>query len=260
MRKLAALALLLVASGMRAQPDLEVIALRHRSAEELIPILRPLLEPGAVMTGQGHRLIVRASGRNLAEIRDALASLDRPLRRLVISVRHGASAEEIRAAQGARAMIGGANSGASVHIAQARVGAQERFEQRVQVLEGGRAWIAASQSRPLVERSIVRSTDGRVIRETTTLQHASTGFEVVPRLAGDIVHLEISPHREALAPGGLARGERIATVVSARLGEWVEIGGAATTAAAGERGVLSTRELRSGSAGSTWIKVEEAPN
>jgi len=260
MRKLAPLVLFLVALGVSAQADLEVIALRHRSAEELIPILRPLLEPGGVMTGQGYQLIVRASDRNLAEIRSALASLDRPLRRLVISVRHGASAEELQRAQGARATIGGRDSGVSVHIAEARGGSQEQGEQRVQVLEGGRAWIAASQSRPLVERSIVRSTDGRVIRETTTLQQATTGFEVVPRLAGGVVHLEIAPQREALAPGGLARSERIATVISARLGEWVEIGGAAASVAAGERGVLSTRELRSGGAGSIWIKVEEVAN
>ncbi|MEW5862245.1 MAG: secretin N-terminal domain-containing protein [Pseudomonadota bacterium] len=258
MRKLAPLVLFLVLIGARAQSDLEVLALRHRTAEELIPVLRPLLEPGGVMTGQGYRLIVRASGRNLSAIRSALASLDRPLRRLLISVRHGASAEEIRREQGARARIGGGDSRVSVHVAEARGGARERVEQRVQVLEGGRARIAASQSRPLVERSIVSATGGRVIRETTTLQHASTGFEVVPRLAGDIVHLEIAPQREALGVGGLARGERIATTVSARLGEWVEIGGAAT--AADERGVLSTREIGSGSSGSVWIKVEEVPN
>jgi hypothetical protein len=51
MRKLAPLVLFLVLIGVRAQSDLEVLALRHRTAEELIPVLRPLLEPGGVMTG-----------------------------------------------------------------------------------------------------------------------------------------------------------------------------------------------------------------
>lgn len=260
MRKFAAPALFVATFSVCAQTELEVLPLRNRTAEEIIPVLRPLLEPGGVITGQGYQLIVRTSGRNLAEIRGALASLDRPLRRLVISVRQGASAQEIRRSHGARATIGGGDSRASVRIGEAESRSQERVEQRVHVLEGGRAWIGASETRPVIERRIVRSPDGRMISETTTLQQASTGFEVVPRIAGDTVHLEIAPQREAFAAGGLVRGERVSTVVSARLGEWVEIGGAAASAAAGERGALSTREVRSGTAGSVWIKVEEVPN
>ena len=70
-----------------AAQGLEIIPLQHRTVEQVLPVLRPLLEPGGTLTGQSNQLIVRASPRNLAEIRSALEAIDRPLRRLQISVR-----------------------------------------------------------------------------------------------------------------------------------------------------------------------------
>ena len=57
------LLLAIVASGALAQGSIEVIPLRHRTAEQVIPILRPLLEPGGALTGQYNHLIVRKIGR-----------------------------------------------------------------------------------------------------------------------------------------------------------------------------------------------------
>ena len=44
--------LLLSALAALAQGSLEVVPLQHRSAEQVMPILRPLLDPGAALTGQ----------------------------------------------------------------------------------------------------------------------------------------------------------------------------------------------------------------
>jgi type II secretory pathway component GspD/PulD (secretin) len=79
--------LLLAWGTALAQGSLEVIELRHTTAERVLPALRPLLEPGGVLTGQRSQLIVRTSPRNLEELRRALAALDAPARRLMISVR-----------------------------------------------------------------------------------------------------------------------------------------------------------------------------
>src|SRR5262249_47894702 len=79
---------LAVVTGQAAgQGSLEIIPLRHRTADQVLPALRPLLEPGATLTGQGTQLIVRTSPGNLAELRRALDEIDRPLRRLQVSVR-----------------------------------------------------------------------------------------------------------------------------------------------------------------------------
>src|SRR5438874_8955116 len=78
---------LLIAFPAVAQNALEIIGLRHRTAEQVIPTLQPLLEPGATLSGQGAQLFVRTSPGNLAELRRALDAVDRPQKRLLISVR-----------------------------------------------------------------------------------------------------------------------------------------------------------------------------
>ena len=238
---------LLLACGLaRAQGDLQILQLRSRSAEQVISILRPLLEPSGVLTGQGYQLIVRTSPKNLAEMRAVLDSIDRPPRRLVISVRQGATAEEMR------------------RIADSRSASDQRIDQRVQVLEGGHAMIGFEESRPLQQRQVFRSPDGRVVRETTTvIQQASTGFEVVPRLSGDTVHLEIAPQREGFVSGGAPgaiESQRVATTVSDRLGEWIDLGGASSSSARSGSGILSSGESRASGTSSTWVNVEELRN
>jgi len=81
------LSLLFCCFAAWAQASLEVIDLRHTTAEQVLQALRPLLEPGGVLTGQRSQLIVRTSPANLVELRRALETLDAPARRLVIAVR-----------------------------------------------------------------------------------------------------------------------------------------------------------------------------
>jgi hypothetical protein len=220
---------LLLGWGMAlAQGTLEVIELRHTTADRVLPVLRPLLEPGGVLTGQRTQLIVRASPENLAELRRALEAIDRPARRLVISVRFagdsGIERSEVSAGvRGNRIELG---------ARQERSTGSDRVDQRLQVLEGGRAFIATGASRPLMHR------DGAVI------QDIATGFEVVPRLAGDEVVLAIAPQREVA--GTVTRGsvevQRAASTIRARLGEWVEL--------AGVEGTYASRRI--------WVRVDEA--
>ena len=79
--------LLLFASSLAWSQGLEIITLRHRQAEALLPHLLPFVEPGGAVNGMNDKLFVRASARNLAEIRQLVAALDTPQRRLMISLR-----------------------------------------------------------------------------------------------------------------------------------------------------------------------------
>jgi hypothetical protein len=104
------------------------------------------------------------------------------------------------------------------------------------VLEGARARILTGQSTPLP----------RAVWET------GSGFEAVPRLSGDTVLVDIAPQKESLE-----RQQRMATTVSARLGEWFEVGGAVSSAAREDRGIASGSRSRSSEARRVWLKVEE---
>src|SRR2546423_14805763 len=80
--------LMLLAAPASAQNALEIITLRHRTAEQVLPSLQPLLEPGGTLSGQGTQLFVRTSPANLDDLRLALTAIDQPARRLLISVRY----------------------------------------------------------------------------------------------------------------------------------------------------------------------------
>lgn len=69
-----------------AAAQLEVIPLKSRTADEVLPVLLPLVEPGGTLTGMNNQLFLRSSPANQAEIKRALAAIDRPARRLVIHV------------------------------------------------------------------------------------------------------------------------------------------------------------------------------
>jgi type II secretory pathway component GspD/PulD (secretin) len=238
-----------------------VIPLRHRTAEQVIPVLQPLLEPGGAMSGQFNQLIVRTSPGNLAQIRAALDAIDRPQRRLIISVRFDSAQDAARRdVQGTVRITSEGNSSGAVRLDNASSRQDERVDQRVQVLEGGRATIAAGQSRPLRVRQVIQTPSGPVVRETTEIQDAATGFEVVPRLAGTEVILDIAPQRENFVPGrsGAIQAERIETTVRGRLGEWFELGGTGSSSSRSERGPLSAADRSATGDRRIWVKVEEA--
>ncbi len=242
MRSLVAGLLASLVSSAAGQQSLEVIPLRYRTVEQVLPALRPLLEPGGVLTGQYSQLIVRASPANLAQLKQALEAIDRPLRRLQISVRFDDALEA--ASQGVEASGRIANRGSRIEVGaqDQRASATERVDQRIQVLEGGRAFIMTGRSTPLP-----------ITRDTVVIRETGTGFEAIPRLAGgDTVLVDIAPQRETLA------GEqRLVTTVSARLGEWFELGSAATGAARDDRGLASASRSQASETRRVWLKIEE---
>ncbi len=242
-----------------AQGTLEVISLRHRTAEQVIPVLRPLLEPGGVLSGQYNQLIVRTSPANLAQIRAVLDSIDQPARRLTISVRFDSAQDSARSGVQTDARISNRGSSAEVRVQDSRSSLDERVDQRIQVLEGGRAMISGGESRPIRQRQVIQTPSGPVIQETTVIQGAATGFEVVPRISGSTVTLEIAPQREQFVPGssGAIQSERVASTVSGRLGEWIDLGGASSASTRSDSGILSSRERTASSNRSVWVKVEE---
>lgn len=256
------LLLVLAAPPAFSQGTLEVITLRHRSVEQVIPVLRPLLEPGGALSGQYFQLIVRTSPENLAQLRAALEAIDRPQRRLVISVRFdNVQGTQDGGIQGS-ARISNRDSSADVRILDSRSALDERVDQRIQVLEGGRAVIATGESRPLQQRQILvapRAPGLPIVQENTVIQDASSGFAVVPRVSGGNVFLEIAPQREQFSQSirGSIQSERVASTVSAPLGEWFELGGTSESASRSDSGILSSRGSTATGNRRIWVKVEE---
>jgi hypothetical protein len=202
-----------------------------------------------------------------------LEAIDAPLRQLLISVRFETEAEASRRALEARGAVRSGDAaitlsprpadrtGATLRLDESRAREEERVDQRIRVLEGGRAFIAAGQSVPLRERQVIRSPGGTVVTESTVLHEASTGFEVVPRLSAGAAILEIAPRREAIGTvmHGTVLAQRAVTTVRAPLGEWIELGASGGSGASERSGILASRESRGSEARRIWLKVEEVP-
>jgi hypothetical protein len=216
---------------------LEIISLHHRTAEQVMPSLQPLLDPGATLSGQGTQLFVRTSPANLVELRRALESIDRPQKRLLISVRFDNALDAERRGVDTSGRIGNRGSSIEIRGQDSRTQAQERIDQRVQTLDGGRAVILTGESRPVRQRQFIQTPAGVISQEVTMVQEATAGFEVIPRVVGDRVEVQIAGQRA---------GSAAATTAGGRLGEWFELGQVAMSATGGE-----TRRV--------WMRVDEVP-
>src|SRR5688572_2020359 len=106
-RPLAAVALVFLwaLSAPAASATLEVIPLKYRTADQLIPVLKPLLDPQGSISGMQNQLIIRTTPRNLAELKRVLATLDTMPRRLMITVMQAAAASRDQDALEASARI-----------------------------------------------------------------------------------------------------------------------------------------------------------
>ncbi|WP_415036207.1 secretin N-terminal domain-containing protein [Azonexus sp.] len=251
--------------------ELEVIPLKSRTVNEVLPVLLPLVEPGGTLTGMNNQLFLRASPANRADIKRALAAIDRPVRRLVIEV--ALDRQQTQEARGAAAsgqvLMGRHNSvQARGEVWDTRSASGENSAQRVQVVDGGQAFIQVGRSLPLPLRQAVIGPGGAVVQEGIVYHDVGNGFYARPRLHGEGVTLDISQHNARQidrqtkshrldAPAAITTQE-LSTTVSGRLGEWIELGGVSHQGMQRQGGGFSVGTAQRSEARSIWLKVDLA--
>lgn len=285
--RLVLLLMVLLAGPALAQTTVEVIPLKYRQADQVIPVLQPLLGREASISNFQNQLVIRATSAELAQVKRVLAGIDTPPRRLLITVRQDADVSGSRREAEVSGSIGNNNARVTVPGSSSREGGNvvlrdgddrlrarvvdssqaggERTAQTVQVLEGYSAFIRAGESQPVRNRQVVRTmVNGqwvdRVV-ETTDYREATTGFNVRPRLQGEMVTLDIDPQRETFDEQrrGTVNVQRVSTTVSGRLGEWMDLGGISEERSNDSSGILSTRSVRSSDRRGVQVKVELLP-
>lgn len=249
-----ALLLWLVAAAACAQA-LEVIDLRHRTAEEVIPVLQPLLEPGDALSGSDHKLFVRASANNVAQLRRALAQLDRPPLQWLVSVRRASRRTIEREIATASVAAGNRGAIATVQATDDAAHRQGSSIASVQVLEGGSAFISTGQSVPVVS-AVVLGGHRPWIGATASHRDVSSGFLVTPRVAAQRVTLDIEQHAQWVGASQAVETQAITTQVSGALGEWITLGGVSEPASARSGDLLSGRYSTRSDEMEVWVKVE----
>lgn len=256
-----------------AAQELSIIELRHRRADDVIPVVQPLVEPGGVVSGIDNQLLIRTSPANLAQIRAAIEAIDRPQRQLVITVGQGTLTDDGAVRARGAATIGGGDVQVGVNRppsaqpgvqASVRGGSQQsglRNVSSVSTLEGSETWIAVGQSVPFTTTTVTPGLNGTVQR-STTFRDVSSGFFATARLNGDLVTLEISPRQQQLRPsvtGGTIQTQGANTVVSGRLGEWMQVGAVRQASSGSEAGLLVWGRQTGSAEYSAWVKVDAVP-
>lgn len=251
----------------RAAPPLEVIPLNHRFAEEMAPLVRPLLAPGDVLVASGNQLIVQTSPDRLAQIKQLLQSLDKSAHRLMITVRQGGdlSREELDAGAGVQGRLPlNQPDRASLQL-RGRFNQTDSDEnrnavQQIQTLEGSPAQIQFGESRPVTVPVIGGRGNQFMVRRGVGYQELTTGFAVVARLTGDgNVLVDVMPWSARPDPfdSRNVRNQQASASLQARLGEWMVIGGQNSEQSAQQSQWLGHRYTTWNESDTISIKVED---
>jgi type II secretory pathway component GspD/PulD (secretin) len=244
-----------------ADYPIEVIELQAATLNEVIPVVRPLVGPDGTVTGMGNNLVIKAAPERVREIRELLARIDRLPRRLLITVSN--SGEDDSRASGysgsADIKLGDGQVGINsprrpVEDSRARVQVHKRgaFRERgagqhIQALEGRLAWIHAGSRVPVYGG----------YPYGTQLQDVTSGFYVVPRISGKDVLLEIRQHDDRVGrKPGIFDIQRADTVIRARLGEWVTLGGIDKAVNNSRSGLARSQQQQAMQSQQIRVKVE----
>ncbi len=270
--RLTLLLTLLFSSPLMADYPLEIIELKGRTVEEMIPLIKPLVEPDGSVAGMQNQLIIRTSPEKMDEIRRVLERFDHPPRQLMIYVRQGVASN--RSGIGAKAdvntmlgkhgkvVVGNStpDEGVRFQVRSARTRSDLDATQHIRAVEGRPAFIATGQSVPIQEHTT--TVYGGIVQhqETTSFRDVTTGFYVTPQIIGDQVTLQISPHMER---AGNVQGtydiQRAYTTIRGRLGEWIDVGGTSRGSYRDQDGILRSISTTNHEDRSIQLLVEELP-
>jgi hypothetical protein len=269
---------LLNASEVIAQEKLEVIPLRNRLVEEVVPIIRPLLGRNETVTGMRQQLIVRASPRKLREIKSLLEKIDGVLKNLRITVKQGLKSQlnvrerelsgEVPIGDSGRVIISPGKKGGVIvenkpgkGAVRGRLSDRESFldemnTQVVTTLEGNPATIYIGQQLPFTTTENFRSGNINSQTKSTQYRDVRTGFRVLPQIRGDQVILEISPQQSRIINGNIET-TGLNTVIRGQVGEWIQIGGLSQGRDDQGAEILRRNTSKQFERRSVFIKVEE---
>ncbi len=234
--------------------ELKTWDLKHRSAAEMIPLLKPMLEEGSSISGSGYILFVRSSRENLAQLETIISRLDTAPQMLRITVQQDIDKQRNKSG----ASLSGNVKEPKVQVYSTRRNSDENGTQQIQVLEGHWATIRTGQAIPHTVQRTQQGPAGSSVTQSIEYRNVESGFEVRPNLSGKTVRLDIRPFQAGPSPqdGGVIEQQEIITSVSGRPGEWIELGGIAKEQKQRGTGIIYFTQERNQRTRNIRIKVE----
>jgi hypothetical protein len=208
---------LFLCASLSTQAATELLPLKHRLAEDLLPAAQAVLNGEGSVTAYGNQLIVTSTPEKMRELRELVEQLDAPARRLLISVStHESGTYTVNSPDHSRAPLRIIN-----HNTTRNAGVRQ-----IHASEGHPAFIQTGQSIPVTTYS--SGPYGELYADTQHRELAR-GLYVTARLNGDTVHLALSSQHDSRDQSfrESITTRQADTRVSGQLGEWILIGSSA---------------------------------
>lgn len=269
-----------------SEPELRVLSLKHRLADEVAPLLRPLLAPGESVNSLDSRLIVRAAPPTHRQIENLLAKIDTPRRNLRISVRHAGQNARVTDDQGVSGDIhrgntrivvsndtrntggmtvkrSGPDGTVLIHSERRITTKNNASNHNLTVMDGGRAFLRVGESIPMVQSFLALVGNRVTVMTGVQYYDVTTGFEVEPRIVTEAsfterIQLTMTPRLAFRSNQGTQtfNFQELHTVVMVNPGEWVDLGGAVESNNEVNRHIFNTRGRNSHEDSRFLIRVD----
>lgn len=207
---------------------IEVIQLKHRTAQELIELIRPHLKSENSLSGQNTTLVIRGTPSDIEEIQLLVSQLDTPLKQFKISLKKGSDSVE-------RTDIN--------NIYYTSKSMDERQVQTIYVLEGKKGKLNLGEAKVILFPIYQFHT-----HTLTQLQSIETQnyFEVTPKIIGSKVVLDIAQQIEYW--DNVHEYNRHHTTLSAsveiEMGTWTPLGDVDISSYKSQNQILTTASQR----------------
>jgi hypothetical protein len=260
------LTLLLLTSAVQAV-SITTIQLHNRPAEEIIPIIKPMLGAGEVITGSGFNLFVRASPQSLQQVRDIVDTLDTAAKMLQVSVFQGSERDLQTRSISGNLQIEKGNASIGVGSGNKSAGGISYNSGKVSGDVSASSTQQHQSSKPVHQLRVSEGTEGFIQTgeqipyfsgDSANYKDVATGFYVLARIHGDQVTLQISPFKNSLAKTstGSIETQSATTTITGRLGEWLPLGGVTEQSKRSQSSIGSSSSSKSRSQQSIWIKAD----
>jgi type II secretory pathway component GspD/PulD (secretin) len=225
----------MVAGYLLAADQFKMITLQYRLAQDILPMIEPMVGPTGSARAIDNHLLVSTSPDRLSQIEAIINQLDVARKNVRITVNHASDiqAEQRGVGVTGRGRVGnveiitkrGARDGINIDLQDRNSTYSSMGSEFLTVVDGERAFIRVGQSVPYTQRWVYLTNRYINIQQTVEFQDITTGFAVRPRYIGDQVELEITPRIARLNQSGFIDFEELSTVVIVTPGEWFDLGG-----------------------------------
>jgi hypothetical protein len=252
-----------------AVTDFKIIELQHRFAEDILPIIQPLVGNDGAATGMQNHLIIRASPEKMIEIEKIISTLDveRQILKITVSHQNNLQTADESVAVSVRKRIGNvsistrkyprnAPDGAQFDIENKQSNVRSNGNQFINVMDGERAYIKIGQSMPYTQELLTLTRRYMRVQKTTEFIDISTGFSVRPRTIGNQIELEITPRIAQLNQNKYIDFEELSTIVRVNRGEWLELASTMQQKDEVSRAILSRKNSDQSQSNALSIRVE----